>query len=426
MLSRKRLRSAWATARARRHRLPPVRPLAPADVTLVVLNWNNRQITLECLDALAGAELGGARILVVDNGSEDGSVDALAARVPAVEVLSLPENLGYAGGNNAGVRAALERGAHAVVLLNNDTRVAPDFLHSLLAVLNEARDVAAVSSAIMRLDRPEVLQEAYIDIYWGFGLIRRRGVNALPGEGFDRVRSVDAIVGCSMLVRREALEDVGLLDERYFAYHEEIDWCVRARRRGWRLVFQPYSRVYHHFSKSTDVARPRSLRVRQRDRELPNPIPLQWNPIRTYLGARNSVRFIRAHAGLLRRTYFYATTIYAIPLQALAALCEREDEHALGLLGYRRILWGYCLEHSGTPLETLHGRWPSPRQMLRALATAPRALAVDLPRELQAARAGGRLAQVEACLRGHLDGYYDRPLPLEELGLRPRRAAATG
>jgi GT2 family glycosyltransferase len=426
MVSRKRLRSLWAAARARRHRLPSVRALTSADVTIVVLNWNNRAVMLECVDALGCVEPTGARVLVVDNGSTDGSVDALRARVPAVDLLSLPENLGYAGGNNAGIRQALRQGAGAVLLLNNDTRVAPDFLDGLLAVLNESCDVAAVSSAIMRLDRPEVLQEAYIDIYWGFGLIRRRGVNALPGEGFDRVRTVDAVVGCSMLVRREALEDVGLLDESYFAYHEEIDWCVRARRRGWRLVFQPYSRVYHHFSKSTDVARPAPLRVRPRGEELPNPIPLQWNPIRTYLGARNSIRFIRAHGGWLRRAYFYATTIYNIPLQALAALCEREDELALGLLSYRRLLWGFCLEHSGTSLESVRGRWPTATQILRALGAAPHALRVDLPREFRAARAVGRLAQVEACLRGHLDGYHDRPLPLEDLGLRPRRVATDG
>ena len=197
-----------------------------------------------------------------------------------------------------------------------------------------------------------------------------------------------------------------------------------ARRRGWRLVFQPYSRVYHHFSKSTDVARPAPRQVRTRSEELPNPIPLQWNPIRTYLGARNSIRFIRAHAGFLRRAYFYATTAYAIPLHALAATCEREDELALGLLSYRRILWGYCLERSGTPLETLRRGLPPLRAIARALCGAPHALLVDLPAELRRARASGRLAQVDACLRGHVDGFHDRPLPLEELGLQ-RRAVTT-
>src|SRR4029077_7374663 len=136
----------------------------------------------------------------------------------------LPENRGYAGGNNAGIADALGRGAGAVLLLNNDTRVAPDFLGPLLEGLNNNPRAAAVSSAIMRLDSPEVLQEAYFEIYFGFGIIRRRGVNALPGEGYDVVKRVDAAIGCSLLVRAEALRRVGSLEESYFAYHEEVDW----------------------------------------------------------------------------------------------------------------------------------------------------------------------------------------------------------
>ena len=418
---RKRLRSLWASARSRARRLPRVRPLAPADVCIVVLNWNNGDVTVECVESLLGATLDGATILVVDNGSTDASMATFRARLPPpVRLLSLPENLGYAGGNNAGVRAALDAGAGAVLLLNNDTRVAADFLAPLLTVLNEHADAAAVSSGIMRMDAPEVLQEAYFDVYWGFGLIRRRGVNALPGEGFDAVRAVDAAIGCSLLVRREALEHVGMLDESYFAYHEEVEWCVRTRKAGWRVFYQPYSRVYHHFSKSKDRRRPPPLKVRVREAELANPIALQWNPVRTYLGARNSIRFIRRHASPWRKLYFYATTLRAIPLELLAAVCEREEELKLGLLSYPRALAGYCLEQSGTPLESLQGRRPSLRQAARALAAAPRALFRTLPDDVRRAPAAGRLAQVDACIRGHLDGIRDRPLPLEELGLRPR------
>ena len=415
---RRRLRSLWASARARVHRLPARRPLAPSDVTIVVLNWNNRDVTLDCVESLRATDLEGARILVVDNGSTDGSSEALERRFPDVRQIVLPENQGYAGGNNAGTRAALADGAGAVLLLNNDTRVATDFLPPLLRVLNEYRDAAAVSSAIMRLDTPEVLQEAYFEVYWGFGLIRRRGVNALPGEGFDVVRSVDAASGCSLLVRREAIEHVGLLDEAYFAYHEEVEWCVRARKAGWRVFYQPYSRVYHHFSKSTDVKRPLPLKVRRRGAELPNPIALQWNPVRTYLGARNSVRFIRAHASVLRTLYFWGTTVRAIPLELLAAVTEREEELKLGKLGYGRALAGYCFEQAGGSLADLEGRWPRPREVWRAIRVAPRALGVELPADVRRARAAGRLRQVDACIRGHVDGYRDRPLPLEELGLR--------
>jgi GT2 family glycosyltransferase len=407
---------------------PPRPPLRGADVVILVLNWSNRVCTLECLESLERASLDGARVLVVDNGSTDGSVEAIRARFPRVDVLALPENRGFAGGNNAGVAHALAGGAGAVLLLNNDTRVAPDFLPLLLTVLNENPNAAAVSSAIMRLEAPDVLQEAWFDIYYGFGLIRRRGVNALPGEGYDFIRPVDAAIGCSLLIRAEALRELGSLDESYFAYHEEVDWCLRARKAGWQIFYQPYSRVWHHYSKSTDVARPRSSRRwnRTRGAELPNTLPVAWNPVRTYLGARNSIRFIRSHGRVILTLYFVASTLYNIPLEYLAVVLEREEELKLGLLTYRKALGWYCLEESGAPPEVLRGQQRATLgQWLRALVRAPLVLLHALPKEIRRARREGLTMQVEACARGHWDGLLGRPVPLEQLGLRPARVAVS-
>ncbi|HSP95635.1 MAG TPA: glycosyltransferase, partial [Candidatus Dormibacteraeota bacterium] len=107
-------------------------------IAIVVLNWNQREATLACLDSLALADLQGAEVFVVDNGSRDGSVAALDDRLPPERLIALPENRGYAGGNNAGMRAALEAGAELVLLLNNDTTVSPDFLLPLLWALDGA------------------------------------------------------------------------------------------------------------------------------------------------------------------------------------------------------------------------------------------------------------------------------------------------
>jgi len=425
MSLRHRVRSLIAAVRARR-RGPGRPPIQASKITIVVLSWNGRECTLKCLESLERAALGGATVLVVDNGSTDDSVDAIRRTFPTMPLIALPENLGYAAGNNVGIRAALEDGADAVLLLNNDTEVAPDFLETLIHVLNIHPDAAAVSSAIMRMDVPEVLQEAYFELYFGFGLIRRRGVNALPGEGFDAVRRVDAAIGCSLLLRSDALRSVGLLDESYFAYHEEVDWCWRARKAGWQIFYQPYSRVWHHFSKSTPATRPGSARRWNRTRpgELANPLPVAWNPVRTYLGARNSVRFIRRHASLPRKLYFVLSTLYAIPLELLAVVLEREEELKIGVFTYRKALAWYCLEETGARGGVVGGRWRPPvGDRLRALAAAPRLLLRALPRDVARARREGLTAQVEACLRGHLDGVRDRPLPLEELGLRPRRSA---
>jgi hypothetical protein len=417
---RHRVRSLIAARRLPRRSLQRP-PIESKGVAIVVLSWNGRECTLRCLDSLQRARLDGASILVVDNGSSDGSTDAIRTAFPAIPLLPLPENVGYAAGNNVGIRAALEQGCDAVLLLNNDTEVAPDFLEPLVEVLNIHGDAAAVSSAIMRIDVPEVLQEAYFDLYFGFGIIRRRGVNALPGEGYDAVRQVDAAIGCSLLMRSEALRHVGLLDESYFAYHEEVDWCWRARKAGWLIYYQPYSRVWHHYSKSTAATRPQAARrwSRTRRADLPNPLAVGWNPVRTYLGARNSVRFIRRHASWPRKLYFLLSTAYAIPLELLAAVLEREEELKLGLLTYRRALAWYCLEETGARGGVEGGRWRTPlRDRLRALVHAPRLLLRSLPREIARARRTGVTAQVEACVRGHWDGLLDRPLPLRELGLQ--------
>jgi hypothetical protein len=195
--------------------------IAPEDVTIVVLNWKRSDETIRCLESLAAANLRGASVLVVDNGSRDGSVETILQRFPEQAIVTLPVNRGYSGGNNAGILAAIENGAKAVLLLNNDTQVAADFLDPLLWVLNGDVKAAAASSAVLRADVPELLESAYLEIYWGHGIIRHYGVNKLPGEGFDYVREVGVVVGCSVLLSVDAVNAIGPLDESYFAYHEE-------------------------------------------------------------------------------------------------------------------------------------------------------------------------------------------------------------
>lgn len=385
-------------------------PLLPADVTIIVLSWNRREETLECLESLREAWFCGAKAMVVDNGSRDGSVEAIRERFPDLEVIALPENLGFAGGNNVGMRAALERGARAVLLLNNDTRVAGDFLGWLVASMNEHPRAAAVSGAVLRYDRPEVLDVAYLDIFFGHGLVHRRGVNALPGQGFDVERQIEVGVGSCLLIRREALERVGLLDEEYFAYHEEVDWCFRARQAGFEIWYQPLSRIWHHGSRSTIDASKTAPAPRESDvPQLDHPMPLTWNPVRTYLGARNAARFVRMRGTLRQKLYWACSTLYAVPLAYLAAVLDGEEELMLGFWTYRRALVVAAVgRYGGTP----RGR------ILRALVRLPAVLLWSLPRAIVRARREGHTAQIREHVRGLVDGLRNRPIPLERLGLR--------
>jgi GT2 family glycosyltransferase len=397
----------------------PPSPLSRADVAIIVLNWNRREETLACVQSLHEADLGGASIYVVDNGSRDGSVEAVRERFPDVHVIALPTNQGFAGGNNAGVRAALDAGARAVFLLNNDTIVAPDFLAPLLDSANNNELVGAVSSVTLRMDKPELLDAAYLAVYFGHGIVWHYGVNALPGEGFDQPKFIEAGIGSGMLFTATALRAVGLLDEDYFAYHEEVDWCFRARAAGFVIVYQPYSRIWHHGSRSTDVSRPaRPKLISDDEPQLPNPVPLSWSPVRSYLGARNSVRFVRKHATRKEALFFIYSTLRNVPLEYLAAVMGREEEYEIGVWTYPRVAEFYFFNRHGVRLRPEQGALAKLWSVLKVAPLFPIDLFWSLPRHILAAHREGHIAQPREEIRGLWDGLLDRPLPLERLGLR--------
>ena len=384
--------------------------IAASDVTIVVLNWQRPDDTIACLESLGAATLGGARVLVVDNGSCDDSVARIRARFPDQEILWLPQNCGYAGGNNAGIRAALTAGARAVLLLNNDAVVAPDFLDPLVWVVNSHVRIAAVSSATWRPDR-ERIEVAWLRVHFGHGLIRRIGVNALPREGYAEQREVPVVVGCSLLIAADALRQVGAFDEAYFAYHEDVDWCFRVRDAGWEVHYQPLSRIYHAGSRST-AALVRQL-ARSRDRggqTLPHAREMTWNPVRSYLGARNTVRFLKRHARWWHWVYFVSATAYHVPLEFFAMAMDHEEEYLVGYWNYRI---GLALLLFG-PAETR-----TPAAIVRGLLTAPWRLLVTLPRAVVERHRAGRTGELIEHCRGLWHGLWNRPVDLRRLGLRP-------
>jgi GT2 family glycosyltransferase len=222
----------------------------PPRASIIVLNWNGRADTLDCLRSLSRLNYPNYETVVVDNGSCDGSVDAIAAAYRNTTVLCTGENLGFAGGNNVGIRHALDNGAEYVWLLNNDTAVEPDSLTNLLNEAEKDRAIGIAGSKIYYFDSPDKIWFAGADIDWWKGASAHVGIGKTDTGQFDEVRPVDRVTGCSMLVRREVCEKIGLLDEEFFLYVEEVDWCVRARRAGFTCVLVPSSVVYHKISSS--------------------------------------------------------------------------------------------------------------------------------------------------------------------------------
>ena len=284
---------------------------------VVILHWGDPDDTLAALASVVASREQPARLLVVDNGTRALRVDAVARAAPAAELVSLPENLGYAGGNNVGIRRALESGAERVVLLNNDAILDPD----CLAALGRAADAAgarlgAVGAKVLSASDPSRLWMAYGRVTYRAALVERVGQGEADGPAYARAADVDWVSGCAILLGAAALADVGLLDERFFAYHEDVDWCTRARARGYRVVFEPVARVVHRGGGSLA------------GRGVASPV--------RYLSARNTILFARKHAHAADWARLALTIGASLPLEWMR-LRRRGEGAALALLlrGYR-------------------------------------------------------------------------------------------
>lgn len=217
---------------------------SPTQVFSVVLNTNRRDDTCECLASLRANTYPHHRVLVLDNGSTDGSVAAIRAAFPDVEIISLDVNLGYAGNNNVGIQAALDRSADWVFVLNEDTVLAPDCLTQLMAVAASDPRIGILGPMVYNYDEPTVIQSAggRLGPYW---ISSHFGQNEGDCRQFVEPHPVEWISGCAILVRRAVIEQVGVLDARFFIYWEETDWCMRAAKAGWRIVQVPTARLWH-------------------------------------------------------------------------------------------------------------------------------------------------------------------------------------
>ncbi len=214
----------------------------------VTVNWNGGDDTLRALESLRGIET-----IVVDNGSADGSAERVEERFPELELIRTGENLGFAGGNNAGIRAALARGADWVLLINNDA-VAGEGLAEALARAAAARPDAGILACKIFL-HDDVLQYAGASFAAILGYSGRLDGYGQRDDGrWETMRDVGRADGAAMAVSRAAIERAGLLDEELFAYVEDVDWSLRVRKAGFSVVFVPDAKVWHLGSASTGGA----------------------------------------------------------------------------------------------------------------------------------------------------------------------------
>lgn len=213
-------------------------------VSIVVLNTNHKADTLECLATIGRNTYVNWSVIVLDNASTDGSVEAIRVAFPWAFIVPLTKNLGYAGNNNVGIRLSLEQGADWVLVLNEDTLLEPDCLAQLVAVGEAGPQIGIVGPMVYHHDEPQVIQSAggRLNRHWEASHL---GQNEDDRGQFVRPHDVDYISGCAILVRRDVIKQIGLLDERFYYYWEETDWCVRAGQQGWRIVHVPAAKIWH-------------------------------------------------------------------------------------------------------------------------------------------------------------------------------------
>lgn len=216
-----------------------------AEIALILVNWNGYAYTRACLLSLEEVPTPKFQVILVDNGSKEKEGIRLREEFPHLHLIETEENLGFAGGNNVGLRYALKQGYSYVVLLNNDTLVSPNFLEEMHACMVQRPNCGVVQPLILFLHDPKKIWSAGGRWHAFLGIARTLGDRAEVATYTPPSSALDWATGCCMLVSKEAIIQAGVLDEQYFAYFEDVEWSLRIRNAGFGLALAEKAIIYH-------------------------------------------------------------------------------------------------------------------------------------------------------------------------------------
>jgi GT2 family glycosyltransferase len=267
---------------------------APRNIFAVVVNWNGGvEMNRDCLESLAAEGISPSRIVFVDNASSDGSLEEMRQRYPSMAIIENGSNLGFGEAANQGAQYALDAGADAVYFINNDLVLEPGSLARLVHFLNEAPDVGICGPRVLDRTYPDRVWCAGGLLTWRENLSTLRGHKHLDGPEYQSVMEVDYIPGCALLIRARVLHDIGGFDAAYFAYMEDVDLCVRAKKAGYPVVLVGDASCLHASSSSTGGG---------------------YNPRRKYMMGVNSIWFLKQHGGPLAWLRFVLFDVLSLPI----------------------------------------------------------------------------------------------------------------
>ena len=285
-------------------------------VTIVTINYNQLGLTCELLDSLRRVTYPAVEVIVVDNNSKEDPTSVITERYPEVKLIVSRENLGFAGGNNLGIKAS--RGKY-ILFLNNDTEVAPGFLEPLVDLFQSNPQAGAASSKILYYNSGETIQYAgssRIDPFTGRS--KRIGYLEKDNGQYSSVKETDLAHGAAMMVPRRVIDEVGMMPEFFFLYYEEVDWCESIKRGGYKIYVVPASKVYHKESMSIG----------------------KGSTLKTYYMTRNRLLYMRRNtAGVKKVTWILFFLFFSLPKNALMFTLKRDMEHARAF--WKGLVWNF-------------------------------------------------------------------------------------
>jgi GT2 family glycosyltransferase len=258
-------------------------------VFIILINWNGKKDTLECLESLSKISYPNFKVVVVDNGSSDGSVQAIQERFPDVDLLKAKKNLGFTGGNNLAMRHAVGKNAEFVFLLNNDTVVDSEIIDELLGASRLFNHEGIFGPKIYYYSDPNKIWFAGTN--WNpqrFEFVNIAHQQQDNNKNSNKIKETDFVNGCALFLSTEILKKVGLFDERFFLTYEETDLCYRARAFGYKSILVPRAKVWHKVSVSFGG---------------------ELSPLFIYFMTRNRLLWAEIHLSLKERIRLYAKTL---------------------------------------------------------------------------------------------------------------------
>ncbi|GAB4426649.1 MAG: glycosyltransferase family 2 protein [Anaerolineae bacterium] len=279
-----------------------INPDLPPKVTVVIPNWNTQRWLPGCLDGLRAQTYHDFKVLLVDNGSTDGSLELVRTRYPEVEILAFPENRGFAPAVNAGIR---QSDSEYIALLNVDTIPQPDWLACLVETMEQnLPDVGSLAAKMLSMDDPAIMDDAGNTLSW-YGSACKRG-RGEPAQNYVQMEEVLSACGGAAFYRRDFLEAVGLFDETFVSYLEDVDLGLQGRLRGYRCLYVPGAQVLHQW-RGAGIPRPRYVYLATRNRLTLLLKNMPWS-------------LLLKHSPTLLYGQFYFFLVYKKPLASLAGI----------------------------------------------------------------------------------------------------------